>query len=98
QLSKEFPEWFEDWDGEIPIDAIEDPVERTNKQLSHVGRKINEISKKILEAGDEENPLFEEVRDGLNNIAVYLHDLKNSPSYGWAWVIVGSLVGYVVAR
>ena len=98
QLSKAYPEWFEDLDGEIPVDAIEDPMDRANKQLSHIVRKMNKISEKLFETRDEESPLFEEIRNSLNRIEGYVYNPKSAPSYGWVMAVVGFLIGYVVAR
>lgn len=95
QKKEEERELFEK-DGEIPFDAIEDPVERANKQLAHVGRKIDELSDKLLEERGEEQSFYDEIRDNLNNIEGCLDEMKSqrtAPSYGWLWLIAGFLFG-----
>jgi len=97
--TKKHPEWFKDWDGEIPLDEVEDPISKANIRLNVLNERIKGISKKLIESENEDQqPLIDEVRDLLIQTNAYLSQLSGAKVPVWVWIIAGIIIGYVIAK
>jgi len=96
---KEHPEWFKDWDGEPPLDDIEDPIVKANKQLDLLNERVKGLAEKLFEAdSDDQRPLIDEVRNLLTQTNIYLSQLSRSKYPAWGWIIAGFIIGYIIAK
>ncbi len=66
RFTKEHPEWFADYDGDVPFNEIEDPILRANRQLEFLQKKVKIISQKfqklIGSESENETSLIGEVK------------------------------------
>ncbi|MCG9128835.1 hypothetical protein JT359_14695 [Candidatus Poribacteria bacterium] len=70
RLTKDHPEWFPDFDGTIPFDAIEDPLQRANKRLEFLQQQTRTL------IGSEDQPsMIDDLHSAINDVK---SDLKNS--------------------
>lgn len=97
--TKEHPEWFKDWDGEMPLDEVEDPISKANIQLNLLNERVKSISEKLIESENEDQyPLIDEVRNLLIQTNAYLSQLSKAKAPVWGWIIAGIIIGYIIAR
>jgi hypothetical protein len=53
-MQREHPEWFTDFEDDIPLEDIDDPMERANKQIDQINRKLNTLIEKVSTFIDRE--------------------------------------------
>ena len=57
---KEHPEWFKDWEGEVPLEQIDDPIFKANTQLTLLNKRVQNLSQKLIGSEDkDQQPLIE---------------------------------------
>ncbi|UCE75192.1 MAG: hypothetical protein JSV56_05680, partial [Methanomassiliicoccales archaeon] len=98
-LEKQHPEWFKDWEDDIPLDKVEDPLVRANKYLEHINRKLKIISEKLSDPRDEDHAnLFDEIKNISNQLNVSFSTVSVKKFYYWLWGIAGLVLGYLLAK
>ena len=100
RFMQEHPEWFADSDGNLPLDAVEDPVLRANKHLELLQKRIEIISQKLIGSESENQPsLIDEVKATLSESNQFLSkQLSKLTAIRWGWLIIGLLIGYILAK
>ena len=87
RLTEEHPEWFVDFDEDIPFNAVKDPVMRANSRLEFLQKQIKIISQNLI--GDEVKIALDQLQSDL---AKYC---------GWLAIgglLIGSLIGYLLSK
>ena len=87
RLTEEHPEWFVDFDEDIPFNAVKDPVMRANYRLEFLQKQIKIISQNLI--GDEVKIALDQLQSDL---AKYC---------GWLAIgglLIGSLIGYLLSK
>lgn len=93
EISKIHPEWFKDWEGDIPFDKIDDPLDRANEQLYHINSKIKEMHQKLFGVEDQDQQsLIDEILSKLNVIILHLKQNSTVKSYVLLWLIFVLLI------
>ena len=69
RLTKEHPEWFPDFEGDISFDEVEDPLLRANKRLEYLQQQTKILSQKLIGSESEDQPtLLEEMNSAINDV------------------------------
>ncbi|RKU15597.1 hypothetical protein C6501_06795 [Candidatus Poribacteria bacterium] len=75
RLTKEHPEWFPDFKGDIPFDEVEDPLQQANMRLESLQKQTKVLSKKLIESEFEDEPsLIDEIRIAINDVKTDLSE------------------------
>ena len=107
RFTQEHPEWFADYDGDIPFNEIKDPILRTSKQIEFLQRRVKTISHKLIESESEDQPsLIDEMKAKMDEVKITLinsnqffsEQLSKLTAIRWGWLIIGLLIGYILAK
>ncbi len=101
RLTKEHPEWFPDFEGDISFDEVEDPLLRADKRLEYLQQQIKIISQKLMEYDSEtyedQPSLIDEMKTAINDVNSDLRESNQQLSEKISKVIRwGLLVGCVI--
>ncbi len=89
KLTKEHPEWFPNFEGDIPFDEIEDPLLRVDKRL-----KI--LSQKLI-GSDDQRSLIDDIRTVIEDVKSHQNESNQQLSDKLTMVINwGCLIGAVI--
>ena len=86
RLTKDHPEWFPDFDGTIPFDAIEDPLQRVNKRLGFLQQQTRTLSQTLIGTEDQPSSIdyihsaVKDVKDDLSKSNQQLEGLQEDSS------------------
>lgn len=73
KLTKEYPEQFPDFNGDIPFDVFEDPLLQTNKRLEFLQQQTKILSEKLI--GSEDQPaLIDDMKTAINDVKTDLNE------------------------
>ncbi len=94
------PEWFPDYTGSLPFDEVKDPVLRTDKRLEFLQKKVDTISKRLVESEDDDRlTVIDEVKAMLSESnQLFSNQLSQLMVIRWGWLIIGLLIGYIFAQ
>ena len=104
---QEHPDWFTDYDGDIPFNEVKDPILRTNKQIEYLQKRIKTISQKLIGSESEDQPsLIEDMKTKIDEVKITLtnsnqflsEQLSKLMAIRWGWLIIGLLIGYILAK
>ena len=104
RLKQSHPEWFPDYHGSLTFDEVKDPVLRTDKRLEFLQKKVDTISKRLVESEDDDQlTLKDEVKAMLSESNQLFSERLSSittliKSIGWGCLIVGLLIGLILAK
>ena len=98
RLTKEHPEWFPDFEGEITFDEVEDPLLRTNKRLEHLQQQTKILSQKLIGSESENQPtLIDDMKTEIDNVKSDLSESNQQLSEQLSKVIFwGGWMGVVI--
>ena len=75
RFTQEHPEWFADYDGDIPFNEIKDPILRTNKHIEFLQKRVKIISQKLIGSESEDQPsLIDEMKTKIDEVKITLID------------------------
>ena len=94
RLTKEYPEWFPDFEGDISFDEVEDPLLRANKRLEYLQQQIKILSLKLIGSESEDQPsLIDDMKIAINDVKSDLSESNQQLSeqlskvIRWGWVM-----------
>ena len=94
RLTKEHPEWFPDFEGDIPFDEVEDPLLRANKRLEYLQQQTKMLSQKLIGSESEDQPsLIDDMKTAINDVKSDLSESNQhlseqlSKVIRWGWVM-----------
>ena len=97
RLTKEHPEWFPDFEDDIPFDAAEDPLLIANKRLEFLQQQTKILSHKLI--GSEDQPsLIDNMKTAINDVKSHQNEYNQQLSekltkvINWGWVIGGVII------
>ncbi len=101
RLTKEHPEWFPDFDGDIRFDEVEDPLLQANMRLESLQKQAKVLSEKLIESEFEDEPsLIDEMRIAINDVKTDLSKSNETLSkitvLGWVMAGVIVLLGLII--
>ena len=98
RFTEEHPELFVGVYGNIPFDAVKDPVMRANHRLEFLQKQMKIILRNLIGSEDEDQPSltdeFDAVKDSIQGLSERLLRLFIVMCSGSA--IVGLLIGYLL--
>ncbi len=79
RLTKEHPEWFPDFEGDISFDEVEDPLLQANKRLEYLQQQTRLLSQKLIgtESEDQRTLLDENQPTLLTEMKTAINDVKS---------------------
>ncbi len=99
RLTKEHPEWFPDFEGDIPFDEVEDPLLRANKRLEYLQQQTKMLSQKLIGSESEDQPsLIDDMKTAINDVKSDLSESNQhlseqlSKVIRWGWVMGGVII------
>ncbi len=97
RLTKEHPEWFPDFEDNIPFDAVEDPLLKANKRLEFLQQQTEILSQKLI--GSEDQPsLIDDMKTAIDDVKCNQNEANQQLSekltkvIHWGWVIGGVII------
>ena len=97
RLTKEHPEWFPDFEGDISFDEVEDPLLRADKRLEYLQQQTKILSQKLI--GSEEQPsLIDDMRTAIDDVKSHQNESNQQLSekltkvINWGWVIAAVII------
>ncbi|MDE0185222.1 MAG: hypothetical protein OXP71_07155 [Candidatus Poribacteria bacterium] len=100
RLKQLHPEWFPDYNGKLPLAEVKDPVLRTDKRLEFLQKKVDTISKRLVESEDgDQQTLIGEVKSMLSESnQLFSSQISQLMVIRWGWLILGLLIGFILAK
>ena len=104
---QEHPEWFTDYDGEIPFNEVKDPILRTNKQIEYLQMRVKTLSQKLIgSVSENQSSLIDDMKTKIDEVKItlidsnrlFLEKLSKLTAIRWGWLIIGLLIGYILAK
>ena len=103
RLTKEHPEWFPDFEGDISFDEVEDPLLRANKRLEYLQQQTKMLSQKLIGSESEDQPgLIDDVKTAIDEVKVDLSESNQQLSerlskvIRWGWVMGSVVIGLLL--
>lgn len=97
RLTKEHPEWFPDFEGALPFEAVEDPLLRVSKRLEFLQQQTKILSQKLIGSEDHLS-LIDDIETAIDDVKSDLSESnqqlseKLSKVINWGWVIGGVII------
>ena len=108
RLEQEHPEWFPNLSGDIPFNAVKDPVLRASKYFESLEKQTKIISRKLIESESEDQPsLIDDMKITLSDVKTSLNEAnrllssllsKGVIAIGSGLLIIGVLIGFILTK
>ena len=101
RLTKEHPEWFPDFEADIPFDAVEDPLLIANKRLEFLQQQTKVLSQKLI--GSEDQPsVIDDIKTAIDDVKSDLSESNQQLSekllkvINWGVWIAGVIIVFLL--
>lgn len=108
KLTKKHPEWFPDFEDDIPFHAIEDPILRVNKRLEYLQQHTKILSQKLIGSESEDQlGLINDVKIAIDDMKITISESnqllsqllsKGLITMGAGLLVIGLLIGFILAK